>query len=215
MLSNKQYTTCGTAMLPFTEATIEIVNTDDTAPSKLMFEIVSSDSPDELNGHIFKISLPTQFKYEKKHLTANGSVFDIIVHRYNTASGATYGMIIPLDYRGYKNTNDVEEDDIDIIVDSEDTEPSNDIHRPKSYHTQNSWSEGLRKALLAEVSIGRTVDEIFESSQKSKLPYTKYAIEAQIRLMGYGIKKGIPFKKIKIQKLKSEPIKIKQEDNNE
>ncbi len=75
--------------------------------------------------------------------------------------------------------------------------PFKSFSRPKSFHTQNKWTPELRTALLRQVEKGTPLDQIYESSQKSKLPYTRCAIESQVRLMDYSIINGVPVKRIK------------------
>jgi hypothetical protein len=167
-------TKTNTIDLPFNEAKIEV---EYASASSLVFKVMDSDTGVKDN---FWIPIPTQFKYEKKHLAKVGATYDIVIHRY-MSKDIQHGMLIPLDHR--------------IKPCPEHVSSFKHISRPKTYHTHNKWTEVLRIALRKEVEKGKTLDQIFASSKKFGLPYTKYAIATQIRLMGYSIKKGKPMKK--------------------
>ncbi len=97
--------------------------------------------------------------------------------------------------------NTLESDVLKPVVDYSITEPSKQpegsktIHRPKSYMTHNNWTPELRSELKRQADKGISVTEIHIEFQKNGLPYTKNSLKAQLRLLGYSIKKDIPVKK--------------------
>jgi hypothetical protein len=65
----------------------------------------------------------------------------------------------------------------------------------KRFKTQNRWTDEQSVALKGSALKGLSLTEMHLHSTKKGLPYTKSALEAQLRLMGFSIIKGIPILK--------------------
>lgn len=71
------------------------------------------------------------------------------------------------------------------------TEVFKNITMNKKTQTHNKWTPELHAELKRVALTGKHIDDIFAKSQKHGLPFTKYALMAQLNVLGFSSKNGI------------------------